>query len=179
MSKTCGKAASIVKTCQQKAYLDMNFVAIFLLKAEGQNTFRHKTSMIDHWSLLQTTFFCLKSNKILIIFVLRSFTKKWGRWNARGNQERKLIQMTTGSDPSRIATKFNNFLANIGPSLASEVPSTQFSHKDCLAGHFADCFFLNPTSPTEVVSIVHSLKIANVRLLMVFLCLPSKKQLIY
>ena len=66
--------------------------------------------------------------------------------------------MTTGSDPSRIATKFNNFLANIGPSLASEVPSTQFSHKDCLAGHFADCFFLNPTSPAEVVSIVHSLK---------------------
>ena len=62
------------------------------------------------------------------------------------------------SDPSRIATKFNNFFANIVPSLASEVPSTQFFHNDFLVGHFADCFFLNPTSPDEVVSIVHSLK---------------------
>ena len=53
---------------------------------------------------------------------------------------------------------FNNFFANIGPSLASKVPSTQFSHKDFLVGHFADCFFLNPTSPAEVASIVHSLK---------------------
>ena len=62
------------------------------------------------------------------------------------------------SEPSRIATKFNNFLADIGPSLASKVPSTQFSHKDFLVGHFADSFFLNPTSPAEVASIVHSLK---------------------
>ena len=62
------------------------------------------------------------------------------------------------SDPSRIATKFNNFFANIGPSVATKVPSTQFSHKDFLVGHFADCFFLNPTSPAEVASIVHSLK---------------------
>ena len=62
------------------------------------------------------------------------------------------------SDPSRIAINFNNFFANIGPSLASKVPSTQFSHKDFLVGHFADCFFLNPTSPAEVASIVHSLK---------------------
>ena len=62
------------------------------------------------------------------------------------------------SDPSRIATKFNNFFANIVPSLASEVPSTQFFHNDFLVGHFADCFFLNPTSPDEVVSILHSLK---------------------
>ena len=62
------------------------------------------------------------------------------------------------SDPSRIAINFNNFFANMGPSLASKVPSTQFSHKDFLVGHFADCFFLNPTSPAEVSSIFHSLK---------------------
>ena len=62
------------------------------------------------------------------------------------------------SDPLRIATNFNNFFANIGPSLASKVPSTQFCHKDFLVGHFADFFFLNPTSPAEVASIVHSLK---------------------
>ena len=91
------------------------------------------------------------------------------------------IKDSTGacSYPSRTANNFNNFFANIEPSLASKVPSTQFSHKDFLVGHFADCFFLDPTSPAEIASIVHSLKIANVRVLMVFLCLPSKKQLIY
>lgn len=62
------------------------------------------------------------------------------------------------SDPLRIASIFNNFFANIGPSLASKVPSTQFSYKDFLVGHFAECFFLNPTSPDEVASIVRCLK---------------------
>ena len=42
--------------------------------------------------------------------------------------------------------------------MASKVPSTQFSHKDFLVGHYATCFFLNPTTPSEVSSIVHSLK---------------------
>ena len=63
------------------------------------------------------------------------------------------------SDLSHIATKFNNFFAHIGPSLASKVPSTQFFHKDFLVGHRADCSSLNPTTPVEVASIVHSLKI--------------------
>ena len=63
------------------------------------------------------------------------------------------------SDLSHIATKFNNFFAHIGPSLASKVPSTQFFHKDFLVGHYADCSFLDPTTPVEVASIVHSLKI--------------------
>ena len=48
------------------------------------------------------------------------------------------------SDPSRITINFNNFFANTGPSLASKVPSTRFSHKVFLVGHLADCFFLNP-----------------------------------
>ena len=38
------------------------------------------------------------------------------------------------------------------------MPSTQFSHKDFLVGHYAKCFFLNPSTPSEVVSIVLSLK---------------------
>ena len=62
------------------------------------------------------------------------------------------------SDPLHIAAKFNNFFANVGPSLASKVASTQFSHKDFLVGHYANGFFLNPTTPSEVSSIVHSLK---------------------
>ena len=62
------------------------------------------------------------------------------------------------SDPLQIATKFNNFFANIGRSLGSKVPSTQFSHKDFLVSHSANCFFLDPTTPSEVFSIVLSLK---------------------
>ena len=42
--------------------------------------------------------------------------------------------------------------------MASKVPPTQFSHKDFLVGHYANCFFLNPTTTSEVSSIVHSLK---------------------
>ena len=61
-------------------------------------------------------------------------------------------------DPSRIETKFNNFSTNIGPSLASRITPTQFSHKDFIVGHYADCLFLNLTTPAEVASIVHSLK---------------------
>ena len=82
-----------------------------------------------------------------------------------------------------IATKFNNFFPNIGPSLASKVPATQFSHKDFLVGHYVDCFFLNPTTLAEVASIQCLLSIllknSNVRVSMVFVCLPSKKRLIY
>ena len=42
--------------------------------------------------------------------------------------------------------------------MASKVSSTQFSHKDFLVGHYANYFFLNPTTPYKVSSIVHSLK---------------------
>ena len=42
--------------------------------------------------------------------------------------------------------------------MGSKVPSTQFSHKDFLVGHHLNCFFLNPTTPAEVSSIVHSRK---------------------
>ena len=81
---------------------------------------------------------------------------------AKKKPERRFRNMKDSSgicsDPLHIATKFNNFFANIGPSLASKVPSTQLSHKDFLVGHYANCFFLNPTTPFEVSSIVHSLK---------------------
>ena len=42
--------------------------------------------------------------------------------------------------------------------MVSKDPSTQFSHKDFLVGHYANSFCLNPTTPSEVFSIIHSLK---------------------
>ena len=62
------------------------------------------------------------------------------------------------SDPLHIATKFNNFFSNLGRSFTSKVRSTQFSHKDFLVGHYANSFSLNPTTPSEIFSIVCSLK---------------------
>ena len=62
------------------------------------------------------------------------------------------------SNPTQIATKFNNFFANVGPSLANKISPTQITYREFLIGHYAKCFYLNPTSPTEVANIVHSLK---------------------
>ena len=62
------------------------------------------------------------------------------------------------SNPTQIATKFNNFFANVGPSLANKISPTQITYREFLIGHYAKCFYLNPTSPTEVANIVHFLK---------------------
>ena len=62
------------------------------------------------------------------------------------------------SNPTQIATKLNNFFANVGPSLANKISPTQITYREFLIGHYAKCFYINPTSPTEVANIVHSLK---------------------
>ena len=62
------------------------------------------------------------------------------------------------SNPTQIATKFNNFFANVGPSLANKISPTQITYREFLIGHYAKCFYLNPTSPTVVANMVHSLK---------------------
>ena len=62
------------------------------------------------------------------------------------------------SNPTQIATKFDNFFANVGPSLANKISPNQITYLEFLIGHYAKCFYLNPTSPTEVANIVHSLK---------------------
>ena len=61
------------------------------------------------------------------------------------------------SNPTRIATKFNNFFANVGPSLATNISPTQITYREFLIGHHAKCFYLNLTSPTEAASNVMTL----------------------
>ena len=61
------------------------------------------------------------------------------------------------SNPTQIATKFN-FFANVGPSLAIKIYPIQITYREFLIGHYANRFYLTPTSPTEVANIVHSLK---------------------
>ena len=60
------------------------------------------------------------------------------------------------SNSTQIATKLNNFFANVGPALANKI--SQITYKEFLIGDYAKCFYLNPTSPTEVANIVHFLK---------------------
>ena len=64
----------------------------------------------------------------------------------------------TYTDPSEIATKFNNFFINIGPNLANSIPPPQLSHKQFLVSHYTSSFLLSPTSTLEVSSVVSSLK---------------------
>ena len=65
------------------------------------------------------------------------------------------------SNPTPIATKFNNFFANVGPSLANKISPTQITYREFLIGHYTKCFYFKPTSPIEVTYIVHSLKISK------------------
>ena len=67
----------------------------------------------------------------------------------------------TYSDPAQIANKFNTFFTNIGPSLAKDIPSVHLSYKHFLAGCYDSSFFLSPTCPSEISSIVCSLKNSN------------------
>ena len=59
----------------------------------------------------------------------------------------------TYTDPSEIATKFNNFFINIGPNLANSIPPPQLSHKQFLVSHYTSSFLLSPTSALEVSSV--------------------------
>ena len=59
------------------------------------------------------------------------------------------------SNPTQIATKFNNFFSNVGPFLANEISPSQIAYREFLIGYYSNCFYLNPTSPTEVANIVH------------------------
>ena len=62
------------------------------------------------------------------------------------------------SDLTLIASKFNNFFANIGPSLANNVPPSPFARSDFFVHYYLDCLFLTPTSPTKVAFIGYTLK---------------------
>ena len=65
---------------------------------------------------------------------------------------------STYPDPTQIATQFNNFFANIDPSLANKISLSQSSHRVFMIGHHINCFYITQTSPTEVANIVYSLK---------------------
>ena len=65
---------------------------------------------------------------------------------------------TTISDKSEIVDKFNKFFVNIGPTLANKISASQVCYSSFLKGDYSNSFSLFFTDPTEIISIVNSLK---------------------
>ena len=63
------------------------------------------------------------------------------------------------TDPTTIATTFNDFFTNIGPSLANNIPSASTDDiANYLSNPLKDSFFISPTTPDEVIQITNSCK---------------------
>ena len=61
------------------------------------------------------------------------------------------------NDPQVIASKFNTFFADIGPSLANKIHTTA-NFSDFLSSQFPKSIFFNPTSRKEILDIIATFK---------------------
>lgn len=68
----------------------------------------------------------------------------------------KIIQ-----DPKSIADKFNEFFANVGPNLAAKIPKSSHQFTEYLNHDISDSMFFKPTDETEIMLVIHSLKISH------------------
>jgi len=78
-----------------------------------------------------------------------------------------IINNNTTTDKSIIANKFNEYIVNVGPSLANKIPPSDTSYLTCMKGNFTKfieinanevisivkCFNIKPTSPVLVMMI--------------------------
>ena len=71
----------------------------------------------------------------------------------KGNKGTLIIIIT---DPLAIASKFNDFFINIGPSLAATISSPLIDHNDTYSS-----FFISPTSLDEIIDTISKLKTSN------------------
>ena len=62
------------------------------------------------------------------------------------------------TDPNMIANGFNNYFANIGPTLASKICTDNVSHRDFILQGINASLFLEPTNDTEIKLIIGQLK---------------------
>ena len=62
------------------------------------------------------------------------------------------------TDPNMIANGFNNYFANIGPTLASKICTDNVSHRDFILQGINASLFLEPTNYTEIKLIIGQLK---------------------
>ena len=99
--------------------------------------------------------FITKKTWPLIKSVISSKHSSYGPTAMKDNRR------NTINNPQLIANKFNEFLTNIGPSLATKIPHFTVDHKSYLSGSFSDNFFASPTTPDKIINIVSSLKSSN------------------
>ena len=62
------------------------------------------------------------------------------------------------TDPNMIANGYNNYFANIGPTLASKICTNDVSHRDFILQGINASLFLEPTNDTEIKLIIGQLK---------------------
>ena len=61
-----------------------------------------------------------------------------------------VIDGTEVTEPNKLASTFNDYLANIGSSLASKISQVNRSPSDYLVTSTSDSFYLIPTTPAEI-----------------------------
>ena len=66
------------------------------------------------------------------------------------------VAKVTGS--KNIATGFNNFLVNIGPSLANDIPKSNDTFSTYLSDVVGDTLFLKPVTQAEIINLVNNTK---------------------
>ena len=61
------------------------------------------------------------------------------------------------TDPKAISDGFNNYFANISPTLTSKIPNNNISHRRFLPENLNFSLFLEPTDETEIKNIINKL----------------------
>ena len=62
------------------------------------------------------------------------------------------------TDKSKIANGFNSYFVNVGPNLANNIPDTTISPLNNMNERNAFTFYINPTTETEIISLIKLLK---------------------
>ena len=62
------------------------------------------------------------------------------------------------TDKYAIVGKFNEYFVNIGPTLANKIPTLPDSCMKYLTGTYKNSFFLQPTTPDEIIDVVKAMQ---------------------
>ena len=68
------------------------------------------------------------------------------------------IGTTIIKDPGEIGNKFNEFFVTIGPKLDAKIDPPQVEFQIYLRGDISDSFYIKPTTPEEIMNIIHACK---------------------
>ena len=126
-------------------------------------------SWIEHfivWSITHILTYYITLHHVTILFENKNNLRKvWAVIKQVINRNKNskisdqfIINNKTETDPMMIAKGFNNYFANIGPTLASKINNDNVSHRDFISSDMNASLFLEPTNVTEIKLIIHELK---------------------